>query len=269
MTPEEVYARKNTVLIVRTGSQLYGTVVSDKADTDEMGIFIEGRDSFFSVDPRYSRPTIISCRTAGKDEHGQDAKSTATDVDTTLFSLSHFMRETAKGNPNTITMLFAPGSAILSQTPRVINRELRRRREEFITQAMGDRFVGYLKNQRKLYLDNPNTKRPELIDQYGFDTKGAYHALRVGFQGTELMTTGNITLPVPERIGAYLRNVRTGFYSKADVEKHLEEIEENLKLSIMKSDWPLTPDYVQLTAWNERLHEIYWSYQQRLASQCY
>ena len=36
------------------------------------------------------------------------------------------------------------------------------------------------------------------------------HALRIGYQGIELLTTGRITLPVPEAERAALREVRAG-----------------------------------------------------------
>ena len=45
-----------------------------------------------------------------------------------------------------------------------------------------------------------HTNRPELVAVHGYDTKYAMHALRLGLQGIELLTTGRITLPVPSRI---------------------------------------------------------------------
>jgi hypothetical protein len=44
-----------------------------------------------------------------------------------------------------------------------------------------------------------HTNRPELVAVHGYDTKYAMHALRLGLQGIELLSTGRITLPVPNR----------------------------------------------------------------------
>ena len=55
-----------------------------------------------------------------------------------------------------------------------------------------------------------HTNRPELVAVHGYDTKYAMHALRLGVQGTELLTTGRITLPIPEPHRAYLRSIRRG-----------------------------------------------------------
>jgi hypothetical protein len=62
-----------------------------------------------------------------------------------------------------------------------------------------------------------HTNRPELVATHGYDTKYAMHALRLGLQGVELLTTGRITLPVPEPDRAYLRSVRRGERSLAEV----------------------------------------------------
>jgi uncharacterized protein len=43
------------------------------------------------------------------------------------------------------------------------------------------------------------------------------HALRLGLQGIEFLTTGRITLPVPEPDRRYLRAVRRGDVPLAEV----------------------------------------------------
>ncbi len=42
------------------------------------------------------------------------------------------------------------------------------------------------------------TNRPELVAAHGYDRKYAMHALRLRVQGVELLTTGRVSLPVPE-----------------------------------------------------------------------
>lgn len=265
MTPEEAFARQHTVLNVRTGSQLYGTNLTDTPDNDEMGIFVEPRASVFSAEPLYVRPRTVSYRTA-RAQDGSDLKSTAGDVDGQLLSMDHFIRSSAKGNPNTLTILFAPGSAILNQIPRSITTDLRLNRERFITKRLGQRYLGYLDNQRKLYLDNPKVKRPELVDQFGFDTKGAYHGLRVAIQGIELMTTGWLHLPMKDHHREYLKAVRRGEFSKEQVREHLVTLEDMLRSEIITSKWPDFPNYRLLTDWNYRLHTLYWDYQRQCES---
>ncbi len=72
-------------------------------------------------------------------------------------------------------------------------------------QAAG-RYLGYLKGQKAAMTGQPgaHTNRPELVATHGYDTKYAMHAVRLGLQGIELLTTGRITLPVPEPHRTYL-----------------------------------------------------------------
>jgi hypothetical protein len=55
------------------------------------------------------------------------------------------------------------------------------------------------------------TRTRERSREHGYDTKYAMHALRIGYQGIELLATGRITLPMadPER-GVARGTRRTG-----------------------------------------------------------
>jgi len=52
-----------------------------------------------------------------------------------------------------------------------------------------------------------HTNRPELVAIQGYDTKYAMHAFRLGCKGIELLTSGRITLPIPEPHRGYLRSI--------------------------------------------------------------
>jgi uncharacterized protein len=52
---------------------------------------------------------------------------------------------------------------------------------------------------------------------HGYDTKYAMHALRIGHQGIEFLTTGRIALPVAEPERGALREVRAGVVPRDDV----------------------------------------------------
>ena len=106
------------------------------------------------------------------------------------------------------------------------------------------RFLGYLQSQRAAMTGEvgAHTNRPELIAVHGYDTKYAMHALRLGVQGVELLTTGRITLPVPEPERAYLRQVRRGEVRLDDVVAQVDEAEARLAALQDTSDLPAEPD---------------------------
>jgi hypothetical protein len=80
------------------------------------------------------------------------------------------------------------------------------------------------------------------------------HALRLGVQGVELLTTGRITLPVPEPERAYLRQVRRGEVRLDDVVAQVDEAEARLAALRDTSDLPAEPDRAWVDAWLHRSH---------------
>lgn len=94
---------------------------------------------------------------------------------------------------------------------------------------------------------------------HGYDTKFAMHALRLGVQGVELLTTGRITLPVPEPDLGFLRSVRRGEVPLADVLEAVGQAESRLEALRDSSDLPDQPDRAWVDDWLHRSHLAYWA----------
>jgi hypothetical protein len=82
----------------------------------------------------------------------------------------------------------------------------------------------------------------ELVEKYGFDTKFAMHALRLGIQGCEFLATGRLTLPMQEQDRDYLLGVRQGVVSFDAVLERLRGLEEDLTALRRTSSLPDEPD---------------------------
>jgi hypothetical protein len=100
----------------------------------------------------------------------------------------------------------------------------------FVSRLAASRFLGYLQAQKAAMTGQAgaHTSRPELVAAHGYDTKYAMHALRLGLQGIEFLTTGRITLPVPEPHRAYLRSIRQGHVPLAEILDAIAGAEEHL-----------------------------------------
>ena len=85
------------------------------------------------------------------------------------------------------------------------------------------------------------------------------HALRLGFQGVELLTTGRITLPVPEPARTQLRAVRRGEVTLAAVLSAIDEAEQSLIALRASADLPDEPDRAWADDWLHRSYLAYWS----------
>ena len=93
---------------------------------------------------------------------------------------------------------------------------------------------------------------------HGYDTKFAMHALRLGVQGVELLTSGRITLPIPEPDLSYLRAVRRGEVELADVVEASTEAEARLLELSTSAAVPEQPDRAWVDGWLHRRHLAYW-----------
>jgi hypothetical protein len=103
-----------------------------------------------------------------------------------------------------------------------------------------------------------HTNRPELVAVHGYDTKFAMHALRLGVQGIELLTSGRITLPIPEPDLSYLRAVRRGEVRLDEVVSAVELAERRLVDLQSSAELPAQPDRDWVDGWLHRSHLDYW-----------
>jgi hypothetical protein len=260
-------AERGTILRVQVGSGVHGTAVAGQDDRDEMGICLEppqyvtgvaqvpaGTDSSATVPfEQYQR------HTAWDRDGGLANRSGAGDLDVVIYSARKWARLALAGNPTVLLVLFAPDAEVVHRDEH--GAELVANAHRFVSRLAADRFLGYLRAQREAMVGTAgaHTNRPELVALHGYDTKFAMHALRLGAQGVELLTTGRITLPVPEPAGPYLRAVRRGEVPLDEVVAALDDVEAELGRLRTQADVPPQPDRTWMDGWLHRAHLAYWS----------
>ncbi len=95
--------------------------------------------------------------------------------------------------------------------------EVQRHRQVFLSQQAAQQFRGFAEAQlRRLQGIGTGKKgqRHELIGAHGYDIKAAMHVIRLLNEGIELMRSGTITLPRPEK--DLLITIRTGNYGSLE-----------------------------------------------------
>src|SRR5215469_5573979 len=202
---EREIALDNEILRCVVGSTSHGTAIEGQDVRDEMGVFVEPPECVCGLTP---------CDHYIYRDQPEGVRSQPGDLDLTMYSLRRFCRLAAQGNPSVILLLWLPSH--ISKTP--LGAGLVAIREAFISKGSGKRFLGYLLAQKKkLQGERAQTvRRPELVAKYGYDTKFAMHALRLGFEGIELMAHRRLTLPVAEPNLTTLRSVRSGKINLAE-----------------------------------------------------
>jgi predicted nucleotidyltransferase len=241
------------ILRVEVGSTLHGTGLPGHEDLDLMGIYVPTAAQALGA----REPKTRAWRTAKK-----DVRSTADDVDLSVYPLRHYVSLAAAGNPSILLPLFAPEAYVRHVT--VAGTRLRLSRSLFISKRAGLKFLGYMHAQRERMEDShagrraPRSNRPELEAQFGYDTKFAMHMLRLGFQGLELMTDGTITLPVGTEAGDLLREVRAGAYTYERVVRKAVALQAELEKAVMAAPWDPTPDPDVVDELSRDLHFLSW-----------
>ena len=180
------------------------------------------------------------------------------DLDVVIYSARKWSRLALAGNPTVLLALFVPDDEVVYRNE--VGAELVSNAHRFVSKLAGERFLGYLRSQKAAMTgeEGGHTNRPELVAVHGYDTKFAMHALRLGVQGIELLTTGRITLPVPEPDLTYLRAIRRGEVGRDEVVAAVSNAEARLTQLRSGTSLPDEPDRAWVDAWLHRSHLAYW-----------
>jgi predicted nucleotidyltransferase len=202
---EQEMAERNLILKVRVGSHMYGTNTPE-SDEDIVGVCIPDIDYVIGL-KRFEQYEHHTNKSGNK-------KNTKDDKDITIYSLTKFIHLLIGNNPNIIEIPFSPPNCILYMNE--YGKKLMDSFPLFVSQKSYYTFSGYAHTQERFLMNkNPTGDRKILIDKYGFDTKFAYHLIRVYYEGIELLNSGKITLPHVQR--GRLVDIKTGKVPLAEV----------------------------------------------------
>lgn len=248
-------APRNEILRTEVGSGVHGMAIPGTDDHDEMGVYIEEPDQVLGLAPR---PGHWIWRT-----QPMGARSGPGDVDLTMYSLHKFLRLALAGNPTVLIPLYAQGPAVIACSD--LGDELRALTPAIVSTAAASRFLGYLDAQRERMLGRGRQSsvpsRPELVETHGYDTKYASHALRLGRQGVELSTTGQLSLPLPAQDLAQCVAVKRGDVPFETALSWIDEARAELDAVISggRLALPAEPDLPRLYAWMASAQQRHWA----------
>jgi predicted nucleotidyltransferase len=180
------------------------------------------------------------------------------DVDLTVYGLRKFCRLAAKGSPTVLLLFFVEDDDVLLRTE--IGAELQALAPAFLSKQTGRAFLGYLEAQaRSLRGERHATRTRELSAAHGYDTKFAMHALRIGYQGIELLETGRISLPMREPIRGRLREVRAGSPALSDILDEIEEVTGKLQTLAGSTGLPASADADAIDGFLLAAYQRHWA----------
>jgi len=235
----------NIIMDYLGGSAAHGARLEGKADTDWYGVYIEPPNSVLGLSD-YPHWTYTTSDGTG---------NTAEDVDACFYSLRKWAGLAAKGNPSCLHFLFAP-----KQFENVFWVMVNIKRNLFLSKDSMSPFLGFAKAQmQRLFGERGqrNVNRVDLEKQFGYDTKYAMHVIRLYGEAKELMETGHITLPRPNK--DLLIDIRLGKYKLSEIREMAETLEAEALAARENSPLPESIDreavsnlitYIQLQFWD-------------------
>ena len=256
LTLQETEQKYGSRIILRSlvGSTVHGTNVDDgQEDRDEMAIVIPRFEWIVTLGNPWEGDVY---RSAVERTGNHNSKSYAGDLDLTLYSLLKWVRLALAGNPTVLIVLYSQPITATAE-----GRELQQMRNLFASKEAGWRIQKYLESQRKKMTGERGGKgvrREELVERYGYDTKFAMQALRLGLQGVELMTYGHLTLPMPAIRANFLKDVRTGKYTMSEVLDICRGLEADLEQAKNTAALPEKTDGRAVMDWVRDTYSEWW-----------
>lgn len=245
---------ETTILMVEVGSTAHGTGLAGGEDHDQLAVVVEMPDQVIGLDPNGFRTVMQRTQPEG-------VRSGPGDIDRTLHSLRRFVRLAVSGNPSILMAMWAP---VEFSTP--LGDELRDLGHAFIGRHVVPRYRGYMQSQASRLLGvrgdghgrRASGARPDVVAEFGYDTKFAMHFARLGFQCIELLTTGELRLPIEGEPAAWLRSVRYGEVPIDDWWERTLDLDNQLGTLADDSAFRPEPDRTRIEAWTISAHQRMW-----------
>jgi len=249
MESKEIVER-GTILRTTVGSTIHGLHHGGQDDRDEMAVYVEPPEFILGLArARGIRGGLYGFEHYVERTQPEGVRSGPGDLDLVAYSLRKYVRLVLKGHPTILLPLYAPRDFVMVETE--LGSELRALRPKLLSRLAGRGYLGYLHGQKERLLGSRGQKRvnrPELVEAHGYDTKYAMHAARLGYQGLELLQTGELTLPMQEPERSRVMAIRTGARTFEQAIAEIEQVEARLVEALERSPLPERPDRAAVDA---------------------
>lgn len=232
----------NTIYLTMMGSEAYA-VSSGSSDIDIYGVVIPPKGDVFPHLNGYihgfgAAPSTFS---SYQQHH---IKRHPKEYDLTIYSIVKYFDLLMNCNPTVIDSLFVPRRCILHTT--AISEHLRECRRIFLTQNCRAKFMGFAYSQmhkidNKTAHDNP--KRHADIQTHGYDTKYAYHLVRLVLECQQILLTGDLDIEQDREV---LKSIRRGEWTLTRLKEWFESAEKRIITAQESTKIPAKPDEVAI-----------------------
>lgn len=226
----------NVHYLAIVGSEAYGVSI-DNSDKDMYGFAIPPKEDIF---PHLKGEILGFGKPLNRFNEWQQhhIKHNEYQYDFTVFSIVKYFQLCMECNPNMIDSLFVPQNCIIHIT--AIGQLVRENRKLFLHKGAWHKFKGYSYAQiHKMQTKNPEGKRKEIIDKFGYDLKFAYHTVRLLNEIEQILLEGDLDL---QRNNEQLKSIRRGEWTLEQVIEYFNVKEKSLEELYTKSTLSNSPN---------------------------
>lgn len=210
-----------------TGSVAYA-VSNDTSDMDIVGFYIPPKETVFPHlageitgfgTPQNRHPSFTQHHIALPEGQKQ--------IDLTLYSIIKFFQLCMENNPNMVDVLYLPRRCVLHSTS--LYEHVRDNRKLFLHKGSWSKFRGYAYSQLTKINNKSNSQNPKRqtsIEEHGYDTKFAYHIVRLILEVEQILVNHDLDL---ECNGAILKSIRNGEWTLERLTEWFHNKEKSLE----------------------------------------
>ena len=221
------------------GSTAYGCNKGGDTDEDLVGMAIPPKGMVFPHLEGYipgfgaKPPTFNSFQ-----QHHIFFSETKTQYDVCIYGIVKLFQLCRDNNPNMLELLYLPRRCIKHSSQ--VYEHIRSNRSLFLHRGCYQKFRGYAYSQIEK-MDKPgehrSKKRRATVEAHGFDTKFAYHLVRLMLECEQIFLTQSLQL---DRDRNLFKSIRRGEWSKEKIREWFDEKEKGLE-RLYKADFSEVP----------------------------
>ncbi len=248
-TEEQHMAVNGLILLIRSGSTLYGTR-TETSDEDGIGVFIEPEE--YRLGRKHIETVELKTNSASSGKRNQKG-----DLDVTLHSLDKFVGLAENNNPTILELFFAPQNCLMFQNE--FGKRLSNSYEMFVSKKCFHSLCGYAYSQikRNEVKSGNQNGRADLIDKFGYDVKLMSHAVRLYMEAIQLLGTGRLDFPLHQN--QMLIDIKKGLFTYEQVQAECKKLEDLTNQVYANSTIRYSPDKEGIHKLQVSMYKDYYS----------
>jgi uncharacterized protein len=235
------FLHDNTAFLCRMGSEVYGASLGQgSSDVDIIGYALPRKEDVFPFSSGGYIFGFGNTPSPFQQWSQHKVKDGNKEYDLTVYSIVKFLHLAMTSSPSHLEALFAPRRAIIHST--AVSNLIVENRHLFLSKKSMNKLRGYAFSQMAKIEDKANASNPKraaTIAEFGYDTKFAYHTVRLCLQAEQILEEQDLTL---DRNSQMLLSIRRGEWSLDQLKAWFDTKVSALELTHARSTLRDTPD---------------------------